>query len=79
VFCCLILAVTGVDYWSNHRQMPPSLGPADCVSVAPPDELPNARFARKGGRTTRYVKVWRQGTALVVDNVAQERDLPMSS
>src|SRR5439155_8440117 len=47
----------------------------DCASSAPSDELPTARFARKGGRTTRNVKVWRQGSALMIDDVAQGRDL----
>lgn len=75
VFGLLILIVTGINYRSTHPQVPPPLEAKDCASTAPPDELPNARFARRGGRTTRYVKVWRKGTALTIDDVAQGRDL----
>jgi hypothetical protein len=75
VFGSLTLAVIGLNYRSTHPQVPPSLEAKDCASTAAPDELPNARFARKGGRSTRYVKVWRQGTALTVNDVGQGRDL----
>ena len=30
---------------------------------------------RKGGKTTRYIQVWRQGESLTVENVTQDRDL----
>ncbi len=75
VFASLMLVVVGVEYRSTHPQVPPALEAANCASTAPRDELPNARFARKGGRSTRYVKVRREGTALTVDDVAQGRDL----
>lgn len=52
-----------------------SLQPQDCDSTAPADELPNGRFLRKGGRRTRYVKVWNEGSALTIADVAQGRDL----
>lgn len=74
-FACLIVALLAVQYCSTHPQVPPSLEASNCPSSAPTDELPNARFARKGGRTTRYVKVRREGTALTVEDVAQGRDL----
>lgn len=75
VFGSLILIVIGINHRGTHPQVPPPLEAKGCTSTASPDELPNARFVRKGGRTTRYVKVWRQGTALTVDDVAQGRDL----
>jgi hypothetical protein len=75
VFSSLMLVVVAVEHRNAHPQVPPALEPANCASAAPRDELPNAQFARKGGRTTRYVKVRREGTALTVDDVAQGRDL----
>ena len=75
VVVCLISGLIGVNYVSSHPQLPQSLQAKNCGSSAPPGELPNARFARKGGRTTRNVKVWRQGSALIIDDVAQGRDL----
>src|SRR4051812_44062447 len=75
VVICLISGLIGVDYVSSHPQLPHSLEAKNCASSPPHDELPNARFIRKGGRTTRNVKVWRQGSAMTIDNVAQGRDL----
>ena len=75
VFSSLILIVIGINYQGTHPRVPPPLEPKDCAVSAPPDELPNARFARKGGRTTRFVKVWREGTSLTTADVAQGRDL----
>jgi hypothetical protein len=75
VFACFVLIVVVVNYRSSHPQVPSPLEAKNCALTAPGDELPNARFARKGGRSTRYVRVWRDGTALTVDNVAQGRDL----
>jgi hypothetical protein len=75
VVVCLITGLIGVNYVSSHPQLPPSPESKDCASSAPSGELPNARFARKGGRTTRNVKVWRQGSALMIDDVAQGRVL----
>jgi hypothetical protein len=75
VFASFILIIAVVNYRSTHPQVPPALEAKNCASTAALDELPNARFVRKGGRTTRYVRVWREGTALTVDKVAQGRDL----
>ena len=75
VVVCLISGLIGVNYVSSHPQLPQSLQAKNCASSAPPGELPNARFARKGGRTTRNVKVWRHSPALMIDDVAQGRDL----
>jgi hypothetical protein len=74
-FGSLILFTIGINYRSTHPRVPPPLEAKDCASTAPRDELPNARFVRKGGRSTRYVKVWREGTALTVADVTQGRDL----
>src|ERR1700730_6174292 len=75
VVVCLISGFIVVNCVSAHPQLPQSLEAKNCASSAPPDESPNARFVRKGGRTTRNVKVWRQGSALMIDDVAQGRDL----
>jgi hypothetical protein len=75
VFVFLILITIGIQYRSTHPRVPVSLQPQDCDSTAPPDELPNTRFLRKGGRRTRYVKVWNEGSALTTADVAQGRDL----
>ena len=72
---CLILGLVLVNYMSSHPQLPQSLVAKNCASSAPPDELPNARFVREGGRRTRNVKVWRRGSALVIDDVTQGRNL----
>src|SRR5204862_3276080 len=75
VVVCLISGLIGVNYVSSHARLPQSLEANNCPSSSPPGELPNARFARKGGRTMHNVKVWRQGSALMIDDVAQGRDL----
>jgi hypothetical protein len=74
VFACFVAVVTTVHYRSTHPRVPPPLDATDC-SVPKGGELPNARFEREGGRTTRYVKVWRQGTFFTVENVTQGRDM----
>lgn len=74
-FAFLILAVIAVGYRSVRPQVPPPLQSIDCLSPDVPGELPNSRFERRGGRTIRNVKVWRQGKVLTVDDVAQGRDL----
>ncbi len=48
VFVSLILIVLGVNCRSTHLQVSPPLEAKNCLSTAPRDELPNARFARKG-------------------------------
>ena len=75
VFAALMVVLVAVEHRSTHPQVPPALEAANCASSTTRDELPNAHFARKGGRTTPYVKVRREGTALTVDDVAQGRDL----
>ncbi|MBZ5507464.1 MAG: hypothetical protein LAO78_18550 [Acidobacteriia bacterium] len=75
VLTSIILASLVIEGRGLRAQVPSSLEAKDCASPAPPDELPNDRFIRKGGRTTPHVKVLRQGTALTIDNVAQGRDL----
>jgi hypothetical protein len=75
VLALLILLIVGLDSQNRPPQVPPPLEAKSCASGALPDELPSARFARNGGRTTRPVKVWHQGAALMVHGVAQGRDL----
>ena len=62
-----------VGEMTTQPSLPPPLEARDCGAIAR-DELPNARFARKGGRTTK-VRVWREGSALTADDIAQGRDL----
>jgi hypothetical protein len=57
-----------------QQKLPPPIELVDCSGASPPKELPNARFARKGGRTTSS-KVFFQKRALTVKDVAQGRDL----
>ena len=70
-----ILIIIGAGCGSAYPQVPPSLKAKDCASVVPPGERPNARFARKGGRTIHGVKVQHQGVSLTIDDVAQGRNL----
>ncbi len=72
LFFISVLAVGGPQDRLNH--VPPPLEAKDCKAAAASDELPNARFERKGGRTTR-LKVRLEGSALTVDGVAQGRNL----
>lgn len=74
VLIAFILGVVGMQYWAAHPRVPPPLEAGDCTLAAPPGELPNAEFTRQGGRTTR-AKVWHQGAALMVADVAQGRDV----
>jgi hypothetical protein len=74
-FGFLILAVLALEYRNQTPRVPPPLQIADCLSPDLPNELPNARFTRRGGRYTRDVKVWRQRDALTVEDVGQGRDL----
>jgi hypothetical protein len=63
-------------YESQTRlHVPSPLEAHDCPGQPPHDELARDRFVRKGGRTTRYVKVWHEGEALTTENVAEDRDL----
>jgi len=75
VFVLLILGITFVEYRSRHPRVPPSLGPTDCLSEAQAIGTPRERFASQGGRTTSYVKVWREGLSLTAANVTEGRDL----
>src|ERR1700747_3696881 len=60
---------------AQTQQSPlPPLEAADCSMAATFKELPNARFARKGGRTTAS-KVSFQSGVLSVKDVEQGRDL----
>jgi hypothetical protein len=68
----LLLAVLSSAY--AQQNVPPPIEAADCNVAAPSKELPYARFARKGGRTTAS-KILFQGGVLTVKDVAQGRDL----
>jgi hypothetical protein len=68
----LLLALIGPA--QAQQNLPTPIEAPDCAAAAPPKELPNAGFARKGGRTTAG-KVSFQGGVLTVTDVAQGRDL----
>jgi hypothetical protein len=70
----LLLALLSTAY--AQQNVPPPIEAPDCNVAAPSKELPNARFARKGGRTTAS-KVLFQGGVLTVKDVVQGRDLGM--
>jgi hypothetical protein len=57
-----------------QQKLPPPKEPSDCSGATSPRELPNARFARKGGRITPS-KVFFQKGVLTVKDVAQGRNL----
>lgn len=57
-----------------QQKLPPPVEAPECGAKAQTNELPNARFAREGGRTTAS-KVLFQGGVLTVKDVAQGRDL----
>jgi hypothetical protein len=67
-----VLALVG--HQDARHRVPPPLEAKNCEAAADPDERPNHRFERKGGRTTNAT-VRTQGGALTVDDVAQGRDL----
>ncbi|PYV47620.1 MAG: hypothetical protein DMG92_15950 [Acidobacteria bacterium] len=71
--CALILLglVGGAE---RSQSLPPPIEATDCTVAAPAKELPNARYVRKGGRTTAS-KVSFQSGVLTVKDVAQGRDL----
>lgn len=68
----LVLVLMGAT--QAQQSLPPPIEAPDCTVAVPSKELPNARFARKGGRTTA-TKVSFQGGVLTVKDVAQGRDL----
>ena len=74
-FVVIVPFIIGILLLPNQQSnVPPPLEAKDCTAKAPRDELPNARFDRKGGQTTP-AKVRHQGSALMIDDVEQGRDL----
>jgi hypothetical protein len=69
VFLLLVLSAA-----QSQQKLSPPVEAPECSAKAPSNELPNARFARKGGRTTAS-NVLFQGGVLTVKDVAQGRDL----
>src|SRR4030095_525617 len=55
-------------------QLPPSLGATNCNTPVPTNELPNARFVRKGGRRQKATIRVSVGV-LTVDGIEQGRDI----
>jgi len=72
---CLTAVLIGNRVMKSRPRVPPPLEAKGCESGAAVGELPNERFIRRGGRTTRYVNVWREGKSYVADGVAQGRNL----
>ena len=68
----LVLALLGGT--QAQQSVPPPVQAPDCTVAAPSKELPNARFARKGGHTAAS-KVSFQSGVLTVKDVEQGRDL----
>ena len=58
----------------SQRRLPPALEAKDCGSIPSADELPNARFARKGGHEIKAA-VKSEESLLTVDGIEQGRDL----
>src|SRR5690348_15161780 len=59
-----------------QNRVPRPIEAAHCSDVANTDELPNARFKRKGGRSTPSKVLFSDGELTVAD-VAQGRDLKL--
>jgi len=71
----LLLIVAGFYYTDMRPHAPLAMEAASCAEPPPPDELPNASFARRGGKVTRDYRVWRERGVLTVEDIAQGRDL----
>ena len=74
-FLLITLIPTFVVFQGIVRRPPPALDAKPCLP-APKNELPNDRFARKGGRETK-VTVRQDKGLLTVDGVEQGRDLSL--
>ena len=72
---CLTAVLIGNTVLKSRPHVPPPLEAKSCESGAPVGELARERFVRTGGRTTRYVNVWRDGDSFVADGIAQGRNL----
>lgn len=75
VFASLLLIAAGVYYRGKHPSVPPGIESRDCLKPAPPDERPWGRFARQGGRITRYPNAQWQGNSYTAADIAQGRNL----
>ena len=74
-FLLLALLPTFLAFQGGDRHPPPAVEGKLCTP-APKNELPNDRFARKGGRETK-VSVRRDKGLLTVEGVEQGRDLSL--
>jgi hypothetical protein len=75
VFASLLLIAVGVDFREKHPSVPTGIESRDCFKSPPPDERPWDRFARQGGRITRYPNAQWQGNSYTVADITQGRDL----
>ena len=75
VFVSLLLIAVSVEYRGRHPSVPPGLESRDCPKPAPPVESRWERFARQGGRITRYPNAQWQGNFYTVSDIAQGRNL----
>ena len=75
VFAFLLLAGVGAEYRATHPSVPPGVAAQDCLRPAPPDENPNDRFARLGGRIARHPNAQWKGHGYTATDIAQGRDL----
>src|SRR5258707_8044965 len=70
----IALLGTLLAFQGSPHHLPPALKAKNCNSSRSKDELPNDRFARKGGRETK-VSVRYDKDLLTVDGVEQGREL----
>jgi hypothetical protein len=75
VFASLLLIAVGVDFRAKHPSVPSGIESRDCLKPTPPDESPYDRFARQGGRITRYPNAQWQDNSYTVADIAQGRNL----
>ena len=71
----LMLGLSFLYDSQTRLHVPPGLEPSGCSGLPAREERPIARFAREGGRTTKYVRIWYENGALTANNVEQGRDL----
>jgi len=70
-----LLLLCRIEYRIAHPTVPPGLQRSECLTPAPQQETPRDRFARLGGRITRYPNAQWQGDAYTAADIAQARNL----
>lgn len=75
VFIGLLSIPVYIEYRLSHPTVPPGVQRSECLVPPPKAETGNDRFARQGGRTTRYPGAHWTSEGYTVREIAQGRDL----